>query len=52
MARGWPYTKLSLSSALLLSFFGMCFVFKEKYCCFLFVVFAMFFVLFLCSCSR
>ena len=28
MARGWRYTKLSLSSALLLSFSGMCFVFK------------------------
>ena len=26
MARGWHYTKLSLSSALLLSFSGMCFV--------------------------
>ena len=25
MARGWHYTKLSLSSALLLSFSGMCF---------------------------
>ena len=24
MARGWHYTKLSLSSALLLSFSGMC----------------------------
>ena len=41
MARGWHYTKLSLSSAFLLSFSGMCilllflslfvvFVFKEK----------------------
>ena len=30
MARGWHYTKLSLSSAILLSFPGMCFVFKEK----------------------
>ena len=30
MARGWHYTKLSLSSALLLSFSGMCFVFKRK----------------------
>ena len=29
MARGWHYTKLSLSSALLF-FVGMCFVFKEK----------------------
>ena len=27
MARGWHYTKLSLSSALLLYFSGMCFVF-------------------------
>ena len=26
MARGWRYAKLSLSSALLLSFSGMCFV--------------------------
>ena len=33
MARGWHYTKLSLSSALLLSFSGMCFV---CYCFFLF----------------
>ena len=24
MARGWHYTKLSLSSALLISFYGMC----------------------------
>ena len=31
MARGWHYTKLSLSSALLLFIFScMCFVFKEK----------------------
>ena len=30
MARGWHYTKLSLSSVLLLSFSGICFVFKEK----------------------
>ena len=27
MARGWHYTKLSLSSALLLSFSGMCILF-------------------------
>ena len=41
MARGWHYTKVSLSSALLLSFSGMCFV----------LLFPSFFVLFLsCFC--
>ena len=37
MVRGWHYTKLSLSSALLLSFSGMCSVFC--YCSFLFDAF-------------
>ena len=45
MARGWQYAKLSLSSALLLSFSGMCVLLL-----FLFVVvFVLFFVLFFCS---
>ena len=43
MARGWHYTKLSLSSALLLSFFLAC---ALCFCSFLFVVFVLF------SCSR
>ena len=39
MARGWRYTKLSLSGALLLYFFGMCIVFLFLYFCrFCFVV--------------
>ena len=50
MARGWHYTKLSLSSALLLSFSGMCFF---CFCPFVFVVSVFvssrFFVLFFCS---
>ena len=44
MARGWHYTKLSLSSALLLFFFLAC---ALCYCSFLFVAFVSFvFVLF------
>ena len=42
MARGWHYTKLSLSSALLLSFSGMCILLLFlSFCrsCFVFVVF-------------
>ena len=39
MARGWHYTKLSLSSALLLFFFLAC---TLCYCSFLFVVFVLF----------
>ena len=46
MARGWHYTKLSLSSAILLSFPGMCFVFKEKKLFLSFAVFCFVFVLF------
>ena len=42
MARGWRYTKLSLSSALLLFFSGMCvvllFLFFVVLFCFVFVV--------------
>ena len=44
MARGWHYTELSLSSALLLSFSGMYVYFVN--CSFLFVVFLLFFVVF------
>ena len=44
MARGWHYTKLSLSSALLLSFSGMCIVFC--YCSFFSAVFLLFFFVF------
>ena len=44
MARGWHYTKLSLSSTLLLSFYGMCFM--------LLSIFFVVFVLFLFSCFR
>ena len=44
MTLGWHYTKLSLSSSLLLSFSGMCFVFLYlSFCRFCFVLF---------SCSR
>ena len=46
MARGWHYTKLSLASALLLSFYGMCFVllFAPSFLSLLFC-FVMFFIL-------
>ena len=45
MARGWCYyTKLSLSSAFLLSFYGM-----RILLLFLFFVFVLFFVVFFCS---
>ena len=37
MARGWHHTKLSLSSALLLSFPGMCFVLMFLSFCHFFV---------------
>ena len=48
MARGWHYTKLSLSSALLLSFSGMCiFVIAPFFLSFLFC-----FVSFFLFCSR
>ena len=47
MARGWYYAKLSLSSALRLSFSGMCIAFC--YCSFLFVVFVFVVVFFFCS---
>ena len=43
MARGWHYTKLSLSSALLLSFSGLCFIipfFLSFLSCFCFVLFS------------
>ena len=33
MARGWHYTKLSLSSAVLLPFYGMCFIALFLYFC-------------------
>ena len=46
MARGWRYTKLSLSTSLLLYFSGMCFVLLY---CFLFVVDML--SLELCRCS-
>ena len=39
MARGWHYTKLSLSSALLLTFYGMYFVLWFLPCCCVFVLF-------------
>ena len=45
MARGWHYTKLSLSSALLLHYSGMCILFYS----FLFVVLFCFAVFFFCS---
>ena len=46
MARGWHYTKLSLSSALLLTFSGMCiFIVVPFFLSFLFC-FVMFFFLF------
>ena len=48
MARGWHYTKLSLSSALLLSFPGMCFVLMFLYFCNFFVFMLS---LELCRCS-
>ena len=59
MARGWHYTKLSLSSALLLSFSGMCiFIIVTFFCRFCFVSLCFFCVLFLillslelCRCS-
>ena len=41
MARDWHYTKLSPSSALLLSFSGMCFVLLFLYFC-RFCVFVLF----------
>ena len=48
MTRGWHYTKLSLSSALLLSFSGLCSMSLFLYFCrFLLVL-----VLFLFPCSR
>ena len=47
MARGWRYAKLSLSSALRLSFSGMCILFCY-FCSFLFVVFCLF-MFFFCS---
>ena len=53
MTRGWHYTKLSLSSALLLSFSGMCiFVIVLFFLSFLncFVMFILF--LFFLFCSR
>ena len=47
MARGWHYTKLSLSSTFLLSFSGMC-----TFCRFCFVfVFVFLLSLELCRCS-
>ena len=46
MARGWHYTKLSLSSALLLSFYGICILLLFlSFCCFCFVS-----LCFFCSC--
>ena len=45
MARGWYYTKLSLSSALLLSFSGMCILL-------LFLIFCRFCFVLLCFFSR
>ena len=53
MARGWHYTNLSLLSALLLFFFGMCFVLLFlSFCRFCFVFyFVTMFSLELCRCS-
>ena len=57
MARGWHYTKLSLSSALLLSFSGMCIFiivhFSFLSFCFVSLCFFFFFLLSLelCRCS-
>ena len=47
MARGWYYTKLSLSCALLLDFFLAC---ALCYCSFLFVVFVLFLFCFVLFC--
>ena len=49
MAHGWHYTKLSLSSALLLSFSGILQSIYFVKCSFLLVVFVLFFVMFFCS---
>ena len=55
MARGWHYTKLSLSSALPYFFSGMCFVLLFLSLCVVFVLFLFCFVsmlsLELCRCS-
>ena len=53
MARGWHYTKLSLSSALLLSFSGICILLLFLFLSFFCFVFVLFFLLSLelCRCS-
>ena len=51
MIRGWPYTKYSLSSALLLSFSGMCFCVIPFVLSFLLFCFVVLLSLELCRCS-
>ena len=50
MVRGWHYTKLSLSSALLLSFSGICiFCYLKKNLYFVIVPFVLSFLFFFCD---
>ena len=54
MARGWHYVKLSLSSALLLSFSGVCILLLFFSFCVVFVLSSVVFILLsleLCRCS-